>query len=242
MKKLKNIITKGEFNIPSKSKKFIYKLSNKIQKITPELLLNYKKYIEDVKKLQKTFKWFSDLYLITLDKVITDVKSFKLDEWGDFYKNKESYITSKALWSDDINKALLCHKSCYELLYKKLNYKLQINDIYKKINYISLLSNYKNNLNRYIGQQDFPWTGLILNENRFINFEKIMVANRKLEINYNNINYLSEPLKNAENQKRIIDIWKPIIKKLDHLQVILQLCIKLEQLKKEMMVIYIQFM
>ncbi len=185
--------------VPSKSKKFIYKLSNKIQKITPELLLNYKKYIENVKELQKiTFKWCSELYLITLDKVITDVKSFKQADWGQFYKTKESYITSKALWEDDVNKALICHKSCYNLLSKKLNYKLEINDIYKKINYISILPNYKNNLNRYVGQQDFPWTGLILNENRFINFEKIMVANKKLEINYNNINYLSDPLKKKD--------------------------------------------
>jgi hypothetical protein len=213
IKNLKNIINKGEFNIPSKSKIFIYKLSNKIQKITPELLLNYKKYIEDVKELQTTFKWCSELYLITLDKVITELKSFKLDDWGHFYKNKERYVTSKSFWEDD-NKALICHKSCYNLLSKKLNYKLEINDIYKKINGLSLLSNYKNNLNKYIGKQDFPWTALILNENKFINFEKIMSANKKLEINYNNINYLSDPLKNTENEKRIIDIWKPIISKL----------------------------
>ncbi len=211
MKDLKKIINKGEFNIPSKSK-YIYKLSKKIQKITPELLLNYKKYVDDINKLQNNFKWCSELYLITPNKVFTDLSGFREDDWGQFYKSKQ-YQTQKAFWEDD-NKALICHKSCYNLLDKKLNYKLQITDIYKKINNLSLLHNYKNNLNKYIGKQDFSWTSIILGETKFINFQHIFALNKKLKINYNNINYLTDPLKNNENQKRIIDIWKPIIMKL----------------------------
>jgi hypothetical protein len=211
IKYLTKIISKGEFNIPSKSK-YIFKKSNKIQIIIPELLLNYKNYIDQVKKLQTTFNWCSDLYLITNDKVIKDLNSFKESDWGGFYKTKERYETQKNFWEDD-NKALICHKSCYNLLYKKLNYKLKIDDINKKINEKSLLSNYKKNLNKYIGLQDFSWTSIILGEVPFINFEKILVLNKKLKINYDNINYLSDPLKNSKNEKRIIDIWKPIIKK-----------------------------
>ena len=40
-----------------------------------------------------------------------------------------------------------------------------------------------------------------------------MALNKELKINYNNINFLTDPLKNSINAKRIIDIWKPIIRK-----------------------------
>lgn len=217
IKYLTKIIKTGKFDLPSKSKKYIYRLSNKSQKITPELLLNYKKYINDVLKLRATFKWCSQLYLITHDKVIKDINTFDRDDWGGFtnMKAKKGYQTQLGSWIDvdDITSALICHKSCYNLLCKKLNYKLKINDIYNKLNEISLLSNYKENLNKYIGLQDFPWTKIIIDDKNFINFENIMALNKELKINYNNINFLTDPLKNSINAKRIIGIWKPIIRK-----------------------------
>ena len=36
---------------------------------------------------------------------------------------------------------------------------------------------------------------------------------KKLKINYDNINFLSDPLKNKKNADRIIKLWTPIIKK-----------------------------
>ena len=117
------------------------------------------------------------------------------------------------MW-DDENRSLICHKSCYKLLVNKFNYKLKIDDIKNKLNDNSILSNYGKIVNKYVGLQDFPWTAMILNKDSFSNFEMIMVLNKKLKINDNNINFLTDPLKNDKNANRIIKIWSPIIKKL----------------------------
>ena len=71
------------------------------------------------------------------------------------------------------------------------------------------MSDYGKVVNKYVGFQDFPWTMIL---NSFADFETIIVANKKLKINDNNINFLTDPLKNNKNAKRIINIWNPIIK------------------------------
>ena len=204
IKYLTNIINNKEFYIPSKLKK--------TQKITPSLLLNYKKFVTDIKKLRSKFKWSKQIYLITNDKVFKNMNDF----WEGFYG---AYQTKEKLYETDItmayeyeNLALICHKSCYKLLDKELNYNLKIDDIKNKLNDYSLLSSYGKDVNQYIGLEYFPWISMILNH--FESFEEVMVNNKKLKINNNNINFLSDPLKNNKNAKRIINIWKPIIKKL----------------------------
>lgn len=211
---LQNIINKGEFHIPSKSKKFSLSLQKKTQKLSPLLIDNYSKYIKDIKKLESKFKWCDEILLITENQVI-NINNLIEGDYGRYYNKNKSYETQKFMWNDD-NKSLVCHKSCYNLIYKKFKYKLKLDDIKNKLNNYSLLSNYGPVVNKYIGYQEFPWTSMILNENSrfFTNFESIMIKNKKLKINNLNINFLTNPLKNKKNADRIINIWKPIIKKL----------------------------
>jgi len=208
---LMDIINTGEFNLPSKSKTYKSHLLKKTHKITPSLLLNYKKYVTDIKKLRSRFKWCDQIYLITNDKVIKNIKNLKPGDYGSYYNKSKSYETQKFMWEDE-NRALICHKSCYKLINNKFNYKLEIDDIKNKLNDNSILTDYGKTVNKYVGFQDFPWTSMIINNSA--NFETIMAANKKLKINDNNINFLTDPLKNNKNAKRIIDIWNPIIKNL----------------------------
>ena len=208
---LMDIINAGEFHIPSKSKTYELSLLKKTQKITPSLLLNYKNFINDIKKLRSKFKWTNQIYLITNEKVIKNINNLQSGDYGSYYNKNESYETQKFLWKDK-NRALICHKSCYKLINNKFNYNLEIDDIKNKLNDNSILADYGKTVNKYVGFQDFPWTSMIINN--FANFEIIMAANKKLKINDNNINFLIDPLKNNKNAKRIINIWNTIIKNL----------------------------
>ena len=208
---LMDIINAGEFHLPCKSKTYKSRLLKKKQKIIPSLLLNYKKYVADIKKLKSRFKWCDQIYLITNNKVIKNINNLESGDYGSYYNKNESYQTQQFMW-DDKNRALICHKSCYKLINNKFNYNLEIDDIENKLNENSLLSDYGETVNKYVGFQDFPWTSMIINN--FENFETIMAANKKLIINDNNINFLTDPLKNKKNAERIIKIWNPIIKNL----------------------------
>jgi len=53
---------------------------------------------------------------------------------------------------------------------------------------------------------------MILNEESFNNFERLLNDNKKLKIS-KNVNYLMDPLKNKINQERILKIWKLIADK-----------------------------
>ena len=205
-----NILNKGEFHVPSKTGK--NRLLKKTRKISPQLLLNYTKFVKDIKKLLPKFKWCDNMYLVTNEKVLKNTKDLFLGDYGNYYNDNKNYPTQ--YWAiDEKNRALVCHESCYKLLHKKLNYNLKIEDVEQKLNYDSLLSNYGNAVNKYVGFQFFPWMSMILNTS-FSNFQSIMNDNKKLEIDYNNVNYLLDPLKNNENEKRIINIWNPIIKQI----------------------------
>ena len=212
IEELVSIIKAGEFNLPSKSK-YKLKLTNKKQKITKPLLLNYIKYVNDISKLRLEFKWCDQIFLITDKGVIKNTNSLDAGDYGSYYGENSNFETQKFMW-DDKNRALICHKSCYDLINSKFNYKIQVNDIKNILNDNSMLSNYGKIVNKYTGFQDFPWTSMILNEDVVINFEIIMALNKKLEINDKNVDFLLDPLKNKNNAKRIINIWSPIIKKI----------------------------
>ena len=209
---LMDIINAGEFHIPSKSK-YKWRKSKKTHKIAPDLLLNYKKYVTDIKKLRPKFKWCDNIYLITDNKVIKNIDNLNSGDYGS-YQNKDSYYETQQFMWDKNNRALICHKSCYDLINKELKYKLKIDDIKEKLNDNSLLQTYGKVTDKYTGYQDFPWTAMILNEDPYTNFEMIAILNKKLQINANNLNFLMNPLKNVKNSQRILKIWKPIIKKL----------------------------
>ena len=202
-----DIINAGEFRLPSKKRKGHF--LKKTQTITHDLLLNYTNFVNDVIKLRPKFKWIDNKYLITNSKVIKNIKGS--GDYGEYYYENKNYETQKFLWNEN-NRALICHKSCYKLLQDKFNYKLEIDDIQHKLNDNSMLSNYGSSVEKYVGFQDFPLMSMILNS--FSYLQTFMESNKKLEIDYNNVNFLSDPLKNDENEKRILNIWKPIIKQI----------------------------
>ena len=202
-----DIINAGEFRVPNKNRKG--HLLKKTHTIPHDLLLNYSNFVNDVIKLRPKFKWIDNKYLITNSNVIKNIKGS--GDYGEYYYENEHYETQKFLWNQS-NRALICHKSCYKLLHNKFNYKLEIDDIQHKLNGNSMLSNYGSSVEKYVGYQDFPLMSMILNS--FSYLQTIMEANKKLEIDHNNVNFLFDPLKNDENEKRILNIWKPIIKQI----------------------------
>jgi len=211
IKKLNKILKKGKFNIPS-SGKYKTRLGKKEKVIDDKLKENYENYIKDLNKIKNNFKWCDDLYLITENKLINVDKSFKLNDMGGFSKNGKYYSTEKDFWDEYSIKSLCCHKSCYKLLLKKLKYKLKIEDVENKLDELSLLKSYGSVVNKYKGEQDFPWTWMILNDSSFNNFERLLNEKKKLKIS-KNVNYLMDPLKNKINQERILKIWKLIADK-----------------------------
>ena len=213
IKELKEILKRGKFNVPS-SGKYKTRLGKKEKIIDDKLKDNYEKFIKDFDKIKKNFKWCDDLYLIIENKLINVDKSFHLEDMAGFSKNRKYYATEKDFWNEDEYsiKSLCCHKSCYKLLLKKLNYKLKIEDIENKLDEISLLKSYGSVVNKYKGKQDFPWIWMILNEEPYNIFERLLNDNIKLKIS-KNVNYLMDPLKNKINDERILKIWKPIVNK-----------------------------
>ena len=159
-------------------------------------------------KLSPTFDWLDKIYLITDKKIIKNIKEpYDYDSgryssriFNNDNSNTEEYETTKYLWKYS-DRALGCHKSCYELLQKKLNYNLEISHIENLISKESLLPDYGKEVNKYINHQDFPWTAMILDLDKFINFENLLYSNKKLKINYDHINFLSDPLKNKKTKK-----------------------------------------
>lgn len=208
---LKEILKQGKFNVPS-SGKYKTKLGKKEKVIDDKLKENYENYIKDLNKIKNNFKWCDDLYIITNDKLISVPKNLKINERGTFYINKKYYSTEKEFWDEFGIKSLCCHKNCYKLLLNKFNYKLKIEDIEHKLDEMSLLKSYGSVVNKYIQEQDFPWTWLILNEEPFNSFEILLNDNKKLKIS-KNVNFLMDPLKNNINQMRILKIWKPLVNK-----------------------------
>lgn len=211
IKELIQILKRGKFNVPSNGK-YKTRLGKKEKLIDDKLKVNYENYINDLNKIKKNFKWCDDLYIITENKLINVDKSFKLNDMGGFSKNGKYYATEKDFWDEYSIKSLCCHKSCYKLLLKKLNYKLKIDDVANKLDEISLLKSYGSVVNKYKGFQDFPWTWIILNEEPFNIFERLLNDDKKLKIS-KNVNYLMDPLKNKINEDRILKIWKPIVNK-----------------------------
>jgi hypothetical protein len=217
LEELQTIIDNGKFNIPSKSK-FSSRKTSQTQDIEPALLENYKKYVKDLNKLSPSFKWCDNLYLLTDKKLIKNLNQFISGDYGSYEHGTEYYETQSMFWKTnkegENNKGLICHRDCYKLLSEKCNYNLRLNDITSIINNNSLLSNYGSIVNIYTGQQDFPWTEMILNVDQHTNYEQILVKNKKLIINEHNVNFLLSPLENNKNMNRIIKIWTPIIKKI----------------------------
>lgn len=216
---LLDVIEKKEFDMNYKTKKGFSK--KKKEKLNPKLLENYKKFVNDLKKLKliSKLKWNNQKYLITDDKVIKNLKNYELNDYSTYFynkKTKKNYSILKYMWTDsyydDHKRALLVHKSCFDLLKKKFKYELKIEDIKNKLNSLSFLSNH-GKLNKFIDLQ-FEWVNLILNLNKYTCIKKLVMNKKKLKINYDNINFLSDPLKNKKNADRIIKLWTPIIKKI----------------------------
>ena len=209
LERLEDILDNASYSIPLKNNR----LSKKKKEIDKTLLKNYNKFIKEVNNKESSFKWSDNTFLITDDNKLSVDNSFIHDSNDIFNKNKTNYSISKANWSNNkFKRALICHKSCYNLLYKKLNYKLSIDDIENKLNTRSLLKSYGKVVDKYTGLQDFPWTMMILNKNQYSFFELLLNEKTKVKIS-KNIDLLMDPLKNKRNQDRILKIWKPIANK-----------------------------
>lgn len=179
--------------------------------IDPIIVAHYKKLLRDIQKLEGKIAWMSQRFLITGNNKILEI-DLSNENHGDhhFDVNGRSYYYEKYLWDYSEEKSLYCHQSCYKLLKKKLGYKLTIADIEHKLDDYALLPSYGKTVDKFTRRQDFPWIDMILNKNLYQSIQN----NKKLEINARNVSFLMNPLKDKDNQERILEIWKPIVHKI----------------------------
>ena len=213
---LEEYIAKGSFPISK----------NKIKVISPKLLKNYITYIKNVKKIYNKLKWLSDIIIITKDKIISreniefrglslSSKTSHIDKHGHESYDYE-YEIFKSSWpkSHKLNliPGLICHKSCYCLLYKKFKIKFNLDYFAPFLHEYSLLNNYGTTINKYVELQDFILHNYLNNMDNYTSLEDSLLKNKEFKINIKNLNYLLNPLNNKENATRIIKLWIPKIK------------------------------
>lgn len=221
IEKLNNYLKEKSYPIPlklglSKTKKGI---------INNKLLENYKKYLQDLKKLN--LKWLANIIILTKDKIINGNK-IKYNYSGTFIsKTKKKKLNRiRPEFEFDVTKlnwkwtaeygmiqGLVCHKNCYTLLCKQFKKKFNFEQFHPYLNSFSLLNKYDSIINRYTGKQYFHFHNYLNNLDDFSRIERIIHNNKNLKIEKKNLNYILDPLKNKENAKRILKLWMPIIKK-----------------------------
>jgi hypothetical protein len=89
---------------------------------------------------------------------------------------------------DEKNFTIACHDDCYKILQNELKYTLKMGDVKKKLSSSLNLLKVSYGLNKKSYSQFWNWG--LLSEND-----------------------VQSPLKNLHNKKRILKIWKPLVKK-----------------------------
>ena len=140
------------------------------------------------------YNWLNKLYIIT--SVEENIKALgeQYTEYGEFKVKNNLYIITPMNWHNDSFKNIkgygtVCHRDCYELLIKELDYFLSFSNICRLLKgENNLLRKRYGAMDKYIGQ-DYDYYS----------------ANKE------NSWLLESPLKNIRNKDRILNIWKPLV-------------------------------
>jgi hypothetical protein len=150
---------------------------------------------KDTKKY-KELQWLKNIMGITSDNKIIK-KIYNYNYGGGYNYNKGDFWVSPDHWFEFITGGeygIMCHKDCYKLLQKELKYNLKFGDICRILNDYSphLKSESKyGKMRKYSFGQDFEVI-------------KAYTKDKYLLLN---------PLKNTENNQRIIKMWTPLVKR-----------------------------
>ena len=155
------------------------------------------KYYDEKLNIEKKLnKWLTQVYIITNDKKKISIKNYYDDGQGEYTKNKLIYNVTPYNWFLTDNFGFICHKNCYKLICKKLNYKLKFIDICNlsiEDRLIKPIKNYGKIIKYEPDAQSYYYNYKMIKNDPWL---------------------LKDPLINIENQKRILKMWKPLIKKI----------------------------
>ena len=141
-----------------------------------------------IKKNKKDYGWLENLFFINNQNKIFKMNGKNYDDSGNIFDKNKTYRINNLLWhdEDDENYGVCIHQDCYQLLFKKLHYKLMFAHICRYLQeYNNLLRIKYKPIEKFIGQQSFE-------------FNKI------------SSDFLQSPLKNKINADRILGMWKPL--------------------------------
>ena len=166
---------------------------------------NYAKHLNkenDTNDDNQQYNWLELTFCITQDNIIMpsgiihdgNIEHGKCDnvvcdEFDICDGPLHSLSTFPFMWDDDSTKTITCHRSCYNLLSTKLDYKLKFTDMEKLINdYGWLDEKLYGPMNKYSMDQFFD--------------PKCFTKDSWL---------VEDPMSNERNSKRILDMWKLVI-------------------------------
>ena len=135
-------------------------------------------------KIIKSQTWLNKVTVV--DQANNVYHSGIYDGYGAVVFGKQKKIINQIV--DEKNFAIACHDDCYVLLQNELKYTLKMNDVKKKLSSSLNLLKILYSLNKKSYSQFWNWG--VLSEND-----------------------VQSPLKNLRNKKRILKIWKPMVKK-----------------------------
>jgi hypothetical protein len=164
-----------------------------------------KSFIEVAKEAKikhKECNWLNNLIIVTSEEKKVKMSGDNYSEYGSFnvIKNGRTiaeYGVTPINWHEPSygvkihEYGVVCHEDCYKLLNQKLNYKLEFADVARLLSDTNCLLKrigVYGDMKKYI-RQDFDYVSAY-NENKYL---------------------LSSPLKNMQNQKRILSIWTKLV-------------------------------
>lgn len=144
---------------------------------------------------KKEYNWLNNLILILSNEQIIKLTGKHYADSGKFVLNNKLYIVTPinyhSKWINHDGYGVICHQDCYKLIEYNLHHKILFSNIAKLLHtgncLLKNISKYKP-MDKYISQ--------------LFDYYHADQQNKWL---------LDNPLKNNENKKRILNIWKPLI-------------------------------
>lgn len=140
---------------------------------------------------KKEYKWMYQLFILTNDSKIIEATYNDYELSGNFEIGQNEYYTSPFLYGGNLSYGVVCHRDCYHLIQKKLKHEIIFANVCRLLDkYHSLLkpkSKYKP-MDKFI--QQFYEYALIVKNHSWL---------------------LESPLKNKQNEERILKIWTPLV-------------------------------
>lgn len=135
-------------------------------------------------KIIKSQTWLNKVTVI--DQANAVYHSGTYNSYGSVIFGKQKKVINQIV--DEKNFAIACHDDCYDLLQNELKYTIKMSDVKKKLSSSLNLLKISYSLNKKSYDQFWNWKLLSDSD-------------------------IQSPLKNLHNKKRILKIWKPMVKK-----------------------------